>query len=107
MRQGARGLSVALDPLKWDMDMKTTALLTIACFLLGGPGLAGHANPWASEDDVVLQKNHEVNQLKSINTPGEDEMRGNMTRSAFGKLSDDEAAPGGGANTGTGAGPRH
>jgi hypothetical protein len=52
------------------------------------PALASHANPWATDEDVVLAKNHDENQVRSIDTPGEDEMRGKMTRSANGKTGD-------------------
>lgn len=53
---------------------------------LASPGWASHANPWATEDDEVLAQFHDVNQEKSVGTPGEDEMLGVMTRSANGKL---------------------
>jgi len=47
------------------------------------------ANPWATDDNdvlnVVLEKFHEANQLKSIDTPGEDAMRGQTTQSASGR----------------------
>ena len=64
--------------------------LTVAAVLgcLTSPALAAHANPWASESATVLSKNHDANQARSVNTPGEDEMRGAMARNARGKLGD-------------------
>jgi len=49
-----------------------------ALALLSTPALAAHNNPWASEGDILLSKKHDDNQLKSVGTPGEDEMRGDM-----------------------------
>lgn len=57
--------------------------------VLASQGWASHANPWASDDDDVQAQYHDANQAKSVDTPGEDEMLGVMTRSANGKLSDD------------------
>lgn len=62
--------------------------LTAVLALLAAPALAGHANPWASEDDTILSKNHETNLAQSVGTPGEDEMRGVMEQNAHGKLDD-------------------
>jgi hypothetical protein len=61
--------------------MKTTRTLILGAVIAvatGPAALAAHNNPWATEDDVVLAKKHDANQLRSIGTPGEDEMRGNM-----------------------------
>lgn len=89
----------------------TAAALTMAVSL---PVQADHANPWATEEDSVLAKNHDANQARSIGTPGEDEMRGVMTRSAHGKLDTDGTGArdgdagggnsGGGGNGGNGNG---
>jgi len=48
---------------------------------------ASHANPWATADDTLLSKYHDENQARSVDTPGEDEMRGGMERAANGKTS--------------------
>lgn len=52
--------------------------LTFAALIafMAPPVLADHGNPWAGEDDVVFSKYHDANQLKSVGTPGEDEMKG-------------------------------
>ena len=50
------------------------------------PAAADHANPWATADDTVLSQFHDVNQARSADTPGEDEMNGVMERNANGKL---------------------
>ncbi len=52
--------------------------LTFAALIafMAPPVLANHGNPWAGEDDVVLSKYHDANQLKSVGTPGEEEMKG-------------------------------
>jgi|TARA_R110002126_G_scaffold201876_2_gene349407 hypothetical protein len=66
--------------------MKTQLTLIAVFALAAAPVFADHGNPWASEGDTVLSKNHETNQVKSIDTPGEDEMRGAMVQNARGKL---------------------
>ncbi len=66
--------------------MNKTLVLAGGLAVLSAPALANHANPWATEDDEVLAQFHDVNQAKSIGTPGEDEQNGRMNRSAFGKL---------------------
>jgi len=76
--------------------MKSSLCLACLMAALSGPALADHANPWATEDDVVQSKNHDANQAGSIDTPGEDEMRGKMTRSAHGKLGGERADKGSG-----------
>ncbi|MCO4843931.1 MAG: hypothetical protein KC439_13700 [Yoonia sp.] len=45
--------------------------LTFAALIafMAPPVLANHGNPWAGEDDVVLSKYHDANQLKSVGTP--------------------------------------
>ncbi len=91
--------------------MKTLTATVAILALFSGAAFASHANPWATEDDTVLAKNHDDNQVRSVDTPGEDEMNGVMTRSARGKLDADlgggaaQAANGaGGSGAGAGAG---
>jgi hypothetical protein len=76
--------------------------------LMAGPALADHANPWATPEDTVLSQFHDDNQARSVGTPGEDEMRGAMVRSARGKLDTDLAAArgDGGSRGGAGGGDR-
>ncbi|MPQ94368.1 hypothetical protein [Thioclava sp. JE_KL1] len=81
--------------------LKTMGLVALAA-LYAGASWAGHANPWATEDDVIYNQEHEDNLVKSIDTPGEDEMLGVMVRSAHGKL--DGLAGGSGSSGGTGGG---
>ncbi len=57
---------------------RTLVAAFAALAFLGTPSLAAHNNPWASEGDVLLSRNHDDNQLKSVGTPGQDEMRGEM-----------------------------
>ncbi|SNS95476.1 hypothetical protein [Antarctobacter heliothermus] len=83
------------------MTFKTTMTLAIGLAMLSGAVQADHANPWATAEDTVLSKNHDANQAKSVGTPGEDEMRGAMTRAARGKTGD---AQGYGGGTGGGKG---
>mgnify|MGYP006876583856 CR=1 FL=1 len=90
--------------------MQKLMVMTAVVMVLGGPALAGHANPWATEEDTILSKNHEENLAKSVDTPGEDEMLGVMVQNARGKLDPDvgSAASGGkgdaGGRGGEGAG---
>ena len=52
--------------------MKTTRTLILGAVIAvatGPAALAAHNNPWATEDDVVLAKKHDANQLKSIGIP--------------------------------------
>ena len=65
------------------------APLTLGALLLGSAAIAGHNNPWASEDDSILSQYHEENLAQSVDTPGEDEMLGVMEQNARGKLEDD------------------
>lgn len=79
------------------------ALGLIAVAATASPAMASHANPWATDDDTVLAKNHDENQAKSIDTPGEDEMRGKLVRNAYGKLGGNDRGKstlGGGAKSG-------
>ena len=68
---------------------RTLTAAVAAAFALATATLvhAGHANPWADADDTVLEQFHDTNQTRSIDTPGEDEMRGVMVQKAFGKTS--------------------
>lgn len=50
--------------------------LAAAIIALAAPALAGHANPWSSDEDSVNSQNHEENLTQSEGTPGEDEMLG-------------------------------
>jgi hypothetical protein len=88
------------------MTPKTTLAMILTCTLMSaGMAQADHNNPWAGENDVTLSKNHDANQARSIGTPGEDEMRGVMTRSAKGKLGGTGAGKGGqGGEGGKGGG---
>lgn len=64
-----------------------TRLTTIAVAIasIAAPAFAGHANPWATEDDTLLMQYHEENLAQSVDTPGEDEMLGVMVQKANGK----------------------
>ena len=84
--------------------IKTIALAATVA-LYAGASWAGHANPWATEDDVIYNQEHEDNLVQSIDTPGEDEMLGTMVRSAHGKL--DGLTGGSGSSGGTGGGSDH
>ncbi|OOY30115.1 hypothetical protein [Thioclava sp. F36-6] len=83
--------------------LKTMGLVALAA-LYAGASWAGHANPWATEDDVIYNQEHEDNLVKSIDTPGEDEMLGVMVRSAHGKLDGLTGGSGSGGGTGSGSG---
>lgn len=61
--------------------MKRTMLSVAAIAVMASPVFAAHNNPWAGSDDVVLGKKHDAKQEKSMSTPGEDEMRGEMRQS--------------------------
>ncbi|MDP5335770.1 MAG: hypothetical protein NWT12_00645 [Paracoccaceae bacterium] len=67
------------------MKTKTAAGILLAICAVT-PAMAGHNNPWATQDDTILSQNHDTNLLQSVDTPGEDEMLGVMVRSARGKL---------------------
>lgn len=66
--------------------MTRTTLAALAALLLPAPVLAGHANPWVTDEDTVNSQYHEENLARSEGTPGEDEMLGAMVREAHGKL---------------------
>jgi hypothetical protein len=85
---------------------KIPSAVLAATLLLSGAGqaLAAHANPWAGPEDNVLGAMHDTNQARSVDTPGEDEMNGAMTRSATGKTGDDGIASGGGTGPGAAGG---
>jgi len=82
--------------------MQKLMVMTAVVMVLGGPALAGHANPWATEEDTILSKNHEENLAKSVDTPGEDEMLGVMVQNARGKLAPDVGSAASGGNGGRG-----
>lgn len=84
---------------------KTISLMAIAAALtLGGVANAAHNNSWADADDVVMAKKHDSRQEKSANTPGEDEMKGDMRRDADDKAAGRRDGDGGaGRNDGSGA----
>ncbi|PFG61550.1 hypothetical protein AXZ77_0095 [Thioclava sp. ES.031] len=84
--------------------IKTMGLVALAA-LYAGASWAGHANPWATEDDVIYSQNHEENLEQSVDTPGEDEMLGVMVRSAHGKL--DGLSGGSGDGSGDGSDHEH
>lgn len=79
-------------------SLLTGLVLAVA---LVSPAVAGHNNPWATSTDVILSKNHDDNQVQSVDTPGEDEMNGTMVQSAHGKTG---GAASGGAPGGQGQG---
>ncbi|WP_137699839.1 hypothetical protein [Marimonas lutisalis] len=83
--------------------MKTLILGAVATIALAGPLMAAHANPWATDDDTVLSKEHDDNQARSIGTPGEDEMLGNMVQNVS-PLAGSGAAGRGGEGDGSGGG---
>lgn len=73
------------------------------------PTLADHGNPWAGPDDEVQSQFHDDNQEKSVGTPGEDEMNGQINRNASpnaGSGSED-GRDGGGEGAGGSAGGGH
>ncbi|MGI1662658.1 hypothetical protein ACRDNQ_10495 [Palleronia sp. KMU-117] len=84
--------------------MKTTLSIAAAMICVASPVLAAHANPWASEGDTVDSQFHESNQARSVDTPGEDEMRGTMIRAARGKLDGSVGARGAKAVSSAGTG---
>ncbi|WGW02690.1 hypothetical protein [Tropicibacter oceani] len=87
--------------------MTTLALATTLAFGTATFVQASHANPWATAEDTVLEKYHDDNQSKSTGTPGQDEMRGVMKRSAHGKTSgiaSDNSGQGGSGGQGGGQG---
>ncbi|MEY8840743.1 hypothetical protein AB9K41_17105 [Cribrihabitans sp. XS_ASV171] len=47
--------------------------------------MSAHANSWAGEDTSPLGANHDSNQSRSIDTPGEDEMNGLGAHASHGK----------------------
>ena len=83
---------------------KSILLVAALSALVGHAALAGHANPWAGEDDDLDMVYHDENLEQSIDTPGEDEMRGAMVQGAFGKLGGDRPGMGGPGIGGLGPG---
>ncbi|KEO54490.1 hypothetical protein [Thioclava pacifica] len=84
--------------------MKKTLVLATVVALSSSAVWAGHANPWATEEDDLLMQYHEENLAQSIDTPGEDEMLGVMVREAHGKLDGLAGGSNGGAGDGSGDG---
>lgn len=87
--------------------IKTKMIIASLLCLLAAPLAAGHANPWATDDDDLLMQYHEENLTQSEDTPGEDEMLGVMVQNARGKLEDGTGSSmggfsGGGAGGGNG-----
>ena len=76
----------------WKMKMKRTLLIATLASSLATPLVAGHANPWATEEDELLMQYHEENLAQSEDTAGEDEMLGVMVQNARGKLDDSVGA---------------
>jgi hypothetical protein len=60
--------------------MKRIVLGLVLASLAVAPGFAAHNNSWADADDTILGQNHDDYQERSIDTPGEDEMKGQMTQ---------------------------
>ena len=77
------------------------ALVTTAT---ASPVLAGHANPWTDDTSILNMQYHEENLVRSVGTPGEDEMLGTMVQTAHGKLDGMAADTGAGASAGSGGG---
>ncbi|MDR9440479.1 MAG: hypothetical protein RI841_13445 [Halomonas sp.] len=87
--------------------MRFLKLLIPGLLLLAAtPALAGHANPWATDDDDLLMQYHDENLQQSEDTPGEDEMLGIMEQHASGKLDAEETSgtTGGGQGHANGSG---
>lgn len=87
--------------------MKKLFLAAVVTSLSCSPLIAGHANPWATDEDDLDMQYHEENLAQSEDTPGEDEMLGVMVQGARGKLEGtmfDRADGGYSAGQGVGAG---
>jgi hypothetical protein len=80
------------------------ALATAVIGVSANPAFAAHGNPWAEDDDVVFSQFHDENQVKSIGTPGQDEMRGDRALTGAGKVGSANRGSGGGAGNGGGGG---
>ena len=83
--------------------MKVILLVAVMGSSIAAPLIAGHANPWATEGDVLEMQYHEENLARSLGTSGEDEMLGTMVQKARGKLDDSggaDASGGSGGNKG-------
>lgn len=86
--------------------MKRTLIIAALTGSIATPLMAGHANPWATEEDVLLMQYHEENLAQSEGTPGEDEMLGVMVQNARGKLDDSIGSSYGGSGIGAGGGSK-
>lgn len=71
----------------------------VSAFALVSPAFAAHNNPWASATDDLLAKKHDDNQSQSADTPGTDEMRGDMVQSGSDRTGYRNAGSGGGAGS--------
>lgn len=78
----------------------------VSVFALITPAFAAHNNPWATSTDELLAKKHDDNQRQSADTPGTDEMRGDMAQSGRDRAGYRNGGSGGGAGSkgGTGGG---
>ncbi|MDR9394233.1 MAG: hypothetical protein RI571_07890 [Roseovarius sp.] len=86
------------------------ATLGIALTCTENAAFAAHGNPWADEDDTVNARYHDTNLEKSVDTPGEDEMNGALSRNAHGKSDSSQGqsgAAGGNGGGGNGGGGRN
>ena len=65
-------------------------VLLSTLFVVGtsAAAVAGHANPWTDDTSILNMQYHEENLAQSVDTPGEDEMLGEMEQQARGKLED-------------------
>jgi len=80
--------------------MKMILIIAGMAGSIAPPLIAGHANPWATEPDVLEMQYHEHNLAQSVGTPGEDEMLGTMVQKARGKLDDSVGAGASGGDGG-------
>jgi hypothetical protein len=85
--------------------MEKLFIAVVVASLSASPLVAGHANPWATDEDNLEMQYHEENLAQSEDTPGEDEMLGVMVQSARGKLEGTMLGrSGGGYSAGQGVG---
>ena len=84
--------------------MKKLVLSVTMIATLATPLYAAHNNPWATDVDVVLGKKHDANQAKSIGTPGQDEMRGEMRQDTDPSVGHGPQGHGGGGQASGGKG---
>lgn len=65
--------------------MKRIAFGLALAAIVAAPAIAAHNNPWADGDDTILGKNHDDYQERSIDTSGEDEMKGQLDQNVSSK----------------------